>query len=183
MKNRLYALVLASTLGLSLVLTGTAASHAQSFSPGFVRLEEDTFIRVPPLEFTIATLEFDRFISGVPFDLSRSERAFSQVRPSVNYDDGMLWLTFKYGKHRSLLSQLKNLSIIKRVKSSYRLASPSRYRIEDSSQMRDFSFTRAEQSAPRPKPRPRVPAETSSALAISEASPGALTSDRPGPGR
>lgn len=183
MKNRLFCLTWAGVLGLSLVLIATAASSAQSSSTTFRRLEEDTFIRLPALEFTIATIELEKLVAGVPLNLSRSERAFSQVRPSVNYNGGMFWLTFKYGKHRSFLSQLKNFSIKKRVKSSYRLASVSRYHIEQTSRMRGFSFSQSGQKTPRANPKPEIPRQAFSELPMGEVAPGAFTVDRSGPGR
>lgn len=178
MKNRLLTCIKATILGLSLVLAGTSAGYSESPPAIFPHFEEDTFVRVPALEFTIANIELERFTAIIPFDTGRSERAFSQVRTSLNYDDGMVWLTFKYGKNRSLLSQLKNLRITKRVKSTYRLASPSRYRLTRSPRLKEFTFATNERQIPWPKARPAIPSSASSEQPMSEAAPGDLTVDR-----
>lgn len=185
MKNRLSAFTSAGIFGLCLLATGINAAHAQSSIASLMRITEDTFVRVPALEFTIASVDLDHYLAGVPLDFSRTERALSQVRPGVNYNNGMVWLTFKVGGKPGLLSQIRSLRLMKRSKSTYRLASSPRYDFTQSVGPAIYSFDaerQTPQSVPDPKPRPEVRA-SSSQVAMNQSSPGALTVDHSSPAR
>lgn len=185
MKNRLSAFTSAGILGLCLLASGTTAAHAQSSVAALMRITEDTFVRVPALEFTVASVDLDHYLAGVPLDFSKTERALSQVRPGVNYNDGMVWLTFKIGGKRGLLSQIRNLRLMKRSKSTYHLASSPRYDFTQSVGPAIYSFDaerQAPQSVPAPKPRPAV-RTSSSQVAMNQTSPEALTVDHRSPAR
>ncbi len=177
MKNRLRAFSSAALLGLLLCEAGASQSYAQSQTLHF---DEDTFVRVPALEFTIATVALDKYLIGVPRDFTRTERAFSQVRPGVNYDQGMVWLTFKYGGGRGLLSQIGNFRITKKVRSSWRLASSSSYKVEQSAPDTNYSVAARTERAPATKRHLIAPAKTISEMTVTEIAPGALTVDRLG---
>lgn len=175
MKNRLRAFSSAALLGLLLCEAGASQSYAQSQT---LHLDEDTFVRVPALEFTLATVALDKYLRGVPLDFTRTERAFSQVRPGVNYDQGMVWLTFKYGGGRSFLSQIGNFRITKKVRSSWRLASSSSYKVEESAPDTIYPIAARTDSAPATKRHLVAPAKTVSEMTVTEIAPGALTVDR-----
>ena len=174
MKNHLPALKFAALFGLLVSMVGTPASYAQSRDLNF---EEETFVRLPALEFTIATVALDKYLIGVPRDFTRTERAFSQVRPGVTYDQGMVWLTFKYGGKRGLLSQIRKFRITKKVRSSWRLSSTPSWRIEKSASAEDYAFAESSDAAPAPR-HVGVPVRMVSAMALTEIAPGALTVDR-----
>ena len=175
MKNRLRAFSSAALLGLLLCEAGASQSYAQSQT---LHLDEDTFVRVPALEFTIATVALDKYLLGVPRDFTRTERAFSQVRPGVNYDKGMVWLTFKYGGGRSFLSQIGNFRITKKVRSSWRLASSSSYKVEENEPVTTYAIAARTERASAAKQHLVAPARTVSEMAVTEIAPGALTVDR-----
>lgn len=180
MKNRLFAFASASIFGLCLMATSTTAAHAQSSVSDLMRITEDTFIRIPALEFTVASIDLDHYLAGVPLDFSRTERALSQVRPGVNYNDGMVWLTFKIGGKRGLLSQIRNFQLTKRSKSTWRLASRPRYDLENALAPASQEFasrTPEHDSAPTPRQRPDTSKATSSQVAMSASAPGILTVD------
>lgn len=181
MKNRLVTFATASVLGFCLVAAGTATAHAQSSATNLMRIKEDTFIRIPALEFTVASVDLDHYLAGVPIDFSRTERALSQVRTGVNYNDGMVWLTFKIGGKRGLLSQIRNFQLTKRSKSTWRLASRPRYDLDTTAApatspgFNPKAIGRSD--APAPRQRPEALQATSSQVAMSTSSPGILTVD------
>lgn len=180
MKNHLSVFTFAGLFGLCLMATGTTAAHAQSSTTGFLRITEDTFIRIPALEFTIASVDLDHYLANVPLDFSRTERALSQVRPGVDYNDGMVWLTFKIDGKRGLLSQIRNLQLTKRSKSTWRLASRPRYDLDTVAAPASQAFASnaaRHDDAPTPRQRPAVSKATSSQVAMSASSPGVLTVD------
>lgn len=180
MKNRLFAFASTCIIGLCLVAAGTTASHAQNPGINLLSITEDTFIRIPALEFTVATVELDHFLASVPLDFSRTERALSQVRPGVDYNDGMIWLTFKTGRKHGLISQIRNLRLTRRSKSTYRLAARPRYNFAQSIGPSEFSFNPdmpAPKQAPSPRPRPNVATLSTSQVAMSQSAPGILTVD------
>lgn len=181
MKSRLTAFTSAGLFGLCLLATGTNAAHAQSSTQNLRRITEDTFIRIPALEFTVASVDLDHYLAGVPLDFTRTERALSQVRPGLGYNDGMVWLTFKIGGKRGLLSQIRNFRLTKRSRSTWRLASGPRYDFAQAAVPTSHAFASGaarHDNVPTPTQRPITREAQSSQVAMSASAPGILTVDR-----
>lgn len=181
MKHHLSAFAAPALTGLCLCAIGFTGSHAQSMKSDLLRVSEDTFVRIPALEFTVASIGINHFLKNVPLDFSRTERAINQVRPGVDYNDGMVWLTFKTGTGRGLIDQIHNLRLTRKARSGYRLASGPRYDFGKISTAVALYFPAGRsnnQLAPSPKPRPEAPASSTSKVAMTRSGPGILTVDR-----
>lgn len=152
MKKRLVSYVSATFMAplICVAIVSAAGAQSQDFS-----LQEDTFVRVPALEFTIVSIGLDKYLTSVPLDFGQTERAFSQIRPGLNYDQGMVWLTFKSGGKKGLLSHIQDFRITKKVKSSLRLSSTPRWLVRKKAPLRRYTFAAGTTAVPAPAPKPQ----------------------------